>query len=414
MIADDPLLPSAPHLIGPDANDLLHAAVAAAGGRLDHAQMVQVQYRPGADLVVRYDAKVSWRGGAVKPETLLAGVTTSGAFPGTLPLEAGDLVAGVWRYPFDPRLPGLAAAVTPSELAQRLHHVIPDIEHIKVRAYRPVRRAVVHVRGTDGQEVYVKVVRPSAAAAIAQRHEELAAGGLPVPTVLDVDLEAGLLVLAPLAGESLRTLVMQRTSGWPPASDHRTLLDALAQVGSPPPTSPSSPTHAASSHAAAITAVLPDEHLRLERIVASVSLVRPTMPAEAVTVHGDYYESQVMVTDARISGLLDLDDVGSGHPLDDPATILAHLHVLRPGSQAHRARLSAYRGRLRTTLAQGRDLADLDRRTAGVLVGLATGPFRAQSEAWRREVRRRLAMAGRLVARHPTDGGAEAEAGDHR
>jgi aminoglycoside phosphotransferase (APT) family kinase protein len=410
MIADDPLLPSAPHLIGPDATELLQAAVAAAGGQLHHAQMVQVQYRPGADLVVRYDSEVSWLGGATKPETLLAGVTTDGAFPGTLPMEAGDLVAGVWRYPFDPRLPGLAAAVTPPEIARRLRHLVPEVAHIKVRAYRPVRRAVVHVRGTDGREVYVKVVRPGAAAAIAQRHQDLAAGGLPVPEVLDLDLDAGLLVLSPLAGESLRALVMQHTSGWPPASDHRALLDALARVESPPPTSLPPAVHVASSHAAAITAVLPGEQSRLERIVDAVSLVRPTNPAEVVTIHGDYYESQVMVTDARISGLLDLDDVGPGHPLDDAATVLAHLHILRPGTQAHRARLSAYRGRLRTTLAEGRDLADLDRRTAGVLVGLATGPFRAQSEAWRHEVRRRLAMAGRLVARHPID----AEAADRR
>ncbi len=406
MIASDAMLPAAPHLVGPDALDLLRAAVASADGRLLEARTVQVQYRPGADLVVRYDAAVSWHGQAAKAETLLAGITAAGAHPGALPLEAGDLTAGVWRYPFDPSLPGLVTAVTPRALAGLLEGIIGGPLRLDVRAYRPVRRAVVRVRGADQHEVYVKVVRPAEAPRIVAAHRALRRAGLPVPEVLRCDPDAGLLVLCALPGASLRDVLLGSTRAWPSGAQLAALLRDLAAVdvgagpgfGSVDPAAMASEVaHNVAGHAEVGAAILPDERGRLDRIIEAVREgVRAT--AEPVTIHGDLYEAQLMVEAGRLSGLLDLDDVRLGHPLDDVAILLGHLRILRPEPRRHREHLARYRDGLRASLAGGHDPAELDLRTAAVLVGLATGPFRAQSDAWEREVRRRIRAATRLSA----------------
>src|SRR5690606_31463825 len=76
-------------------------------------------------------------------------------------------------------------------------------------------------------------------------------------------------------------------------------------------------------------------------------------------------------------------------------------HALEPSSAAQRQLLARWRQRVRQALIDQLDVdpADLDLRTAAALVGLATGPFRAQRDDWRAEVQRRLGMASRLTRR---------------
>jgi aminoglycoside phosphotransferase len=407
---DDPLLPAARHLVGEDAADLLRAAVAGFGGELASARTVQVQHRPGHDLVVRYDALVGWSGRPAQRETLLAAAMVGGPPPGTLVLTADDLEAAVWRYPFDPRLPGLAEAVTPGHVDEVLAGALEGRPQLEVVAYRPIRRAVVRAHAGD-REAYLKVVRPKEAAVIAGRHHALAAAGLPVPAVHRVDEAKGLLVLEALSGENLRDRLLRTTDGWPTASAFLDLMDRLATVALPPARVSSRlalrPGEAAASHARALTAILPQEAARLDRIVAAIDAL-PEVDGTTVTVHGDLYEAQLMVDGSALTGLLDLDDVGPGHRLDDPATLLAHLHILQPTARRHRDHLRRYRLALRAAFVEALtpdgDGAELDLRTAAILVGLATGPFRAQNERWQVEVRRRIGMAARLTDPHSPAG----------
>ena len=400
---DDPLLPAAAHLVGSDARSLLAAAVQSAGGSLLDASLVQIQHRPSHDVVARFEVTVAWCGGPPRAETLLAGCTPEGAPAGTLPMEADGIHAGVWRYPFDPRLPGLATAVTPGRLARYLDPVVGPDARLEVVAYRPIRRAVIRATGVDGRTAYVKVVRPAKTTEIAAAHERLQRAGLAVPEVLGVDATEGLLVLAALDGVNLRDQLLGETRGWPPAQQHLELSARLATV--PAATfGPGAPTvdlgHAARSHARAIGAILATATRPLERIVGGVGHLAAGPPPAQVTVHGDLYEAQLMVRDGRIVGLLDLDDVGPGHPLDDLATTLGHLHLLQPSTRRHRDHLRRYRTALRDTFATERDTSggrELDLRTAAVLVGLAVGPFRSQRSDWPTEVHRRLAIADRLV-----------------
>jgi len=402
LVLDDPMLPAAAHLLGAEASDLLGAAVGAAGGQLVDAALVQVQHRPGHDVVARYEASVAWAGAPPRSETLLAACTTAGAPAGTLPLEAEGLEAGVWRYPFDPCLPGLATAVSPGRLGRLIDPLVGPGPRLEVVAYRPIRRAVVRATGIDGRVAYVKVVRTSELAGIVAAHEELRAAGLPVPEVLATDSDAGLLVLAALTGENLRDVLLTRSTGWPSAHQHLDLTAALAvaHVSADAVDGRTQLGDAAQSHARAIEAIVPTTRPMLERIVDAVGHLAAGPDHDQVTVHGDLYEAQLMVQDSRIVGLLDLDDVGHGHPLDDLATTLAHLHILQPTTRQHRDHLTRHRQALRAAFARERDHTngdELDLRTAAVLVGLATGPFRAQRADWPAEVHRRLRAASRLV-----------------
>ncbi len=150
---DDRSLPAARHLVGPDAAEVLRVPVEASGGRLLSARPVQVQYRPGSDVVVRYSTQISWNGAPAQRETLAASSMIHGSHDGTIAVTAttsdGPLDVGVWRWPFDPVLLGLPHAVAPSSVAAMLHSIHgpldPQVVRLEVVAYRPTDRAVVRV-----------------------------------------------------------------------------------------------------------------------------------------------------------------------------------------------------------------------------------------------------------------------------
>src|SRR5687768_1782035 len=109
----DAALPAAGELLGGGARALLHAAVRSGGGELISHRARQVLYRPGHELVVRYDAVVRWRAGSTtdeRAETLIACHRVGAPPPGTVVVAGRDGVAavGVWRYPFDPVLGALS------------------------------------------------------------------------------------------------------------------------------------------------------------------------------------------------------------------------------------------------------------------------------------------------------------------
>jgi Phosphotransferase enzyme family len=402
VAVDDPLLPAAPHLTGPAARPLVDAAVRAGGGRLRRLRPRQVLYRPGRELVVRYDATVCWQrdhGGRGDPveETILAGTTANGPPPGTLPLEADGMTVGVWRYPFDPFLPGLDLAVRAGPVASLLG-ADPDALELTVRTYRPTRRAVVHARW-EGGESYLKVLPPDEAVVLAETHERLRESGVPLAAVTCSDLEAGVLALTPLGPEVLRTRVLEDRGPWPSGDDVVALLDRLASVASPATARPrSSPLSAAAGHARMLAAVLPSEAGRIEQLRERIGPAGRVGPI--TTMHGDLHDGQLIVDGSgRITGLLDVDGVGPGERIDDLANLVGHLSSLTRSSPGSTRSIETYAQSLRTSFARVVDQRELDRRVAAVVLALATGPFRVQARGWREDVRRRLALAERWVAR---------------
>lgn len=389
MSIEDPVLPAVTHLMGPGAEDVLGAAVQAAGGSLQSARAVHVQYRPGHELVVRYRCDVEWADGRVRSETLLAATVHSGTLPGTVPVVAetdeGDLEVSVWRYPFDPLVIGLPDAVVAEKLSEIFGPGAADSMKLEVVAYRPTERAVVRAEDGAGRVRYIKAVRPDAAEALIKRHSDLRALGLPVPEVIDADAATGLVVLAELPGMTLRERIKSNTPPWPHADD---LLALMERIGSVPAEDlPPVPGRVrdAIGHARLLERVAPDVRKQLGELVERFTLELPVAEARSGrVVHGDLHEGQVIVDeDGRITGLLDIDDLGPGDPYDDLATLLAHLRfrAMRAGEEDG-GPIRSYADRLRSAFGAHADPRHLDLAVAAVLVGLATGPFRIQQEGW--------------------------------
>lgn len=412
MLIDDRVLPAAAHLTGPGAHAVLATTVGAAGGTLAAARPVHVRYRPGADLVVRYEASVRWAGSAAVAETLVAATTTQGVPAGAVPLiaetERGPIEVGVWRWPFDPVVSGLADAVTPSAVA-RVLGCDPDRLELAVIAYRPTERAVVRATLHGGPTYYLKVLAPERAGELADRHRRLLAAGVPVPPVVDHDRETGILVLGELAGPTLRDAIKSGETRWPDAGEYLTITRALeaADLADAAPTS--SRITDATAHARMIATVLPDQRYRLDALIDLFSAGLDRVAARTgPTIHGDLYEAQIVVDGTRVVGILDVDDAGPGDPLDDLATVVAHLRY-RAAAHHGRDHVDRYADVLERAFsahaeARGHTPGELALVTAAALVGLATGPFRIQQRGWRHAVRRHLDRAWAVATAHPTTG----------
>lgn len=383
MRLDDPALPAARYLVGADALDVLRVPIEATGGRLESAHVVHVRYRPGSDVVVRYSAGVSWNGAEPARETFVVASAVHGTYPDVVPLSAatpyGQVEVGVWRWPYDPVLRGLATAVTRRSVARLLDEPVEQLA-LKIVAYRPTDRAVVRVSRGGDDLAYLKVVAPDRVDAIARRHRALRDGGVPAPPVRLTDSEQGIVVLEVLNGPTFRELIKGSVDGdWPDPTEVDEMCAALrgCDVAG---RGPNSRLADGVLHGQMLATVLPE----LDRLDRLVDLFATSdRPEPDGVVHGDLHEGQLIVSDGSITGLLDVDDVGPGASVDDVANLLAHLHYRDVADKAgDRDRLVEYRHALdRTaTLRHGPDLVAV--HTAAALVGLATGPFRIQSDGW--------------------------------
>jgi aminoglycoside phosphotransferase len=331
-----------------------------------------------------------WRGGEPTAETLLAATATNGAPAGTLPVvastEEGELEVGVWRWPFDPFLPALESCVRKSGVRALLVDagLVDDATPVElsVRAYRPTERAVVRVHGS-GRTWYLKVLRPHRTASIADRHERFAASGIPVPLIAAADHAGGWLLLDEFAGPTLRELIKEDAATW---TVPERLCELVTSISSAPVdglTPTRSRLRDAPVHADVLARVLPSEAPRLERLAdrfRTDATARSERPPRAV--HGDLHEGQLIVNDGLITGLLDIDDVGIGDPIDDAVVPMGHLRYRASTTTPNPVRLDTFVDRLAELFARDHDSDALAIGTAAVLTGIAAAPFRSQREGW--------------------------------
>jgi hypothetical protein len=377
-------------LTGPGAGALLAAAVAASGGEVATWAVRQVDHRPGRSTTVSYRASIRWPHGA-RTETLGAslGRPDDTQAPGVVALADGERTAAVWRFEHDPALPALRPLHEPRTLARLLGDLgVPGAggtARLRVRAYRPTRRAVVEVTTARGR-VFLKVVRPDRVVALHARHVLLAGAGLPVPRPLGWT-DSGLVALAPLRGAPMRDVV--RDGGRAPSPAH--VLELLERMPAGVRRLPRrrSWSEGAGHYAAVIGVALPQEAERAARLAAAVTAAVAGDDGDEPT-HGDLYEAQLLLTGGRISGLLDVDSAGPGHRADDLACLVAHLETLSLLRGWDAPRLRAYAHEHARAYAGAVGAEALAVRTAGVLLSLATGPHRVQEPGWREATSRRL------------------------
>ncbi|WP_407318995.1 hypothetical protein UQW22_01055 [Isoptericola halotolerans] len=404
-------------LTGPDAGDVLAAALAADGAALDDWGFREVWSRPGAETTVAYDVVAHRRhDGAdrVAREHLYATDATDrdlGRRPqdgapqrldGVVRLDGGARTLHVWRHPHDPALPGLAVAAVPAGVGERLaaagiHDGVRSLETV---AYRPLRRAVLRAR-TGGSTVYVKVVRPRRTDDLVRRHELFEdAAELAAPAVLAAGAD-GVVVLAELPGPSLAAHLASTPAGrQPDAFDPAELLrvtDAL------PPAGAAMRRRAPwADRLDRYVTELTDRHdvgrRRLGELATAItSAQRGRDPGPVVTTHGDLHAANLVLADpavvatCRVAGVLDVDTLGPGHRVDDLACTVAHLAVLPDLAPGTYGGVAGLVDRCLAVLGEAVDPVVLRARAAAVVVSLAAGaPDAALAEAW-------LGAAGRLL-----------------
>ena len=378
-------------LTGAGVAGLLATALAARGEELGGWRLRQVDHRPGCSTTVAVDATARSAAGE-RPQVLgLSTRRVERPGPGVLCLQAGSREVAVWRLQDDPDLPGLALASDAGAVGALLRScgVQPGPVRLSVRTYRPRRRAVVEAR-TPTVRVFLKVVRRPLVGPLARRHDLLRASGLPVPRVLGWT-DDGVLVLEALAGTTLRARLR---AGGVPAPDGAQLLALLDRLPDAVLDLPArrSWTDDVDHYAGVTAAALPAQAERCARLARRVrATVALTAPREAV--HGDLYDTQLLLDGARVCGLLDVDTVGPGRRADDLACLLAHVHVLALREPVHRVSSTALADRWLLDFDRHVDPVDLRARVAGVVLALATGPHRVQEHGWRDGTRARLDLA---------------------
>ncbi len=407
----DPEFPAAPALLSGAGADVVAAALAEEGGEVFELRTDFVLYTPGSGMTINYIVRVDWGGDRFSDETLvLQARRHRGPREGLFSADVAGTSVGVWRFPDDPYLPGLRRAADPvfvDHLLRGLGFPARGKVKLELRAYRPGQRAVIHAthmtpgllyrRGsgrlesaTHHREVFIKVLYPGEAAPLAARHADLA-DLLPAPHCLHYDDELGLVVLEAVDGESMWESMNVEPLRAPSAQDLLEPLDRLADVYSEGPRVPSV-YDSVRSHVHLLHALAPAESERIERIGAA--LTKPP-DGNLIIVHGDFYDSQVRVEDGRVLGLLDLDDVGVGERVDDLATMAGRVWTIaqtQPDPE-RREVLTEYALGLLEDFSAVVDRDELDRRVGGILLGRATGPFRAQQDDWPEECVRRIHAA---------------------
>jgi aminoglycoside phosphotransferase len=375
-------------LLGSPIPAPIRAAVDIAGGKVTDTELTQVTWWPGSNITTRHRVSVS--GGSLDGRQSF--VCVGGRIPdGAMIVEGEPGPVGVWRVPHDPALPGLASALDGAQASRLLSDLGGEeaVVTTSLRAYRPGRRAVVAVSGSR-QGIYLKLVRPSRVEALHASHRWLASA-LPVPMSLGYAADQGLIALQSMPGMTLRDAMEDPASELPSPEEVVGIVHALPH----PQTdriSPS-PIDRMPELASLLNVVTPELSERVDRLVAAIGNER----VEASTpCHGDYYESQLLVDQGRLAGLLDVDTYGWGRPGDDAATMLGHLAIWA-GLSGHPDRVLGLGGRLIRIWDASLDPVDLRLRTAAVALSLATGPFRVQAAGWPGETADRVTIAERWL-----------------
>ncbi len=379
----DDALPAFSHLLHERIPGPVAAVYDAAGTTIEDISRVQVSWSPGQSGTLRY--RIEGNGGELAGRREL--VATVGSIPeGAVVVAGPDGDVGLWVVPNDPLLPGLPSALHRPTVTRLLSDLgsTEEVAGTRLRSYRPGRRAVVEI-GAGGSSIFLKVVPPSESGDLHERHRFLT-DRLPVPDSLGVSPDLGIVAIRALPGLDLRT-ILRRGETPPDPSSIAAIVDVLPEPDAG--WNARSPIRSVPRMVDLLSRLVPDRQEQLSQLESGIGDEDAT---GRVPVHGDFHEAQIIVNEGRPTGLLDVDTYGWGRPGDDAATMLCHLHLLAPSCESP-ADVMKFAANLNRHWDASLDRVDLRRRTAAVVLGLATGPFRVQSPGWATETRERIDAA---------------------
>lgn len=402
--ADDP--DGSVLLTSPEVGDLLSAVATHGGGSLVDWRLDHVDSSPNRLTTATFAAVVDWPMG--RRDELFGASVRAGGHAGTdenaVIFADGEREVAVWLYPRDPDLPGLIRAAFSEDIAELLneHQVVrggvkPEQVSLQMVGYRPRRRAVLRaeVATAIGTEVFfIKVMREPLFAATVRRHELLLLAGIPAPHVVCAT-DDFLLVLRELKGQPLARAMFDAAT--PCTAEQLVgLLDGLpaevAALERRPPW-----VDAVDQYADMISAAMPALAPRLTWLVGEIRTGLGQFPEGNEPTHGDFHEGQLFVDDGRVSGVLDIDTIGPGRRADDLACLLAHLSTVQRMNPEQAARVSRLIQTWVPVFDTRVDPIELRLRAAGVIISLATGPYRSQEPHWEAETDQIIRAAEHLV-----------------
>jgi len=384
----DEAVPGFEELMGPPVPGPLLAVYDEAGSRLDSVSRIQATWYPAKQLTVRY--RVSASGGDLPGRRDV--VAMIGKLPDGAALVTGEAATvAMWVVPDDPVLPGLRSALDVATVDDLLAGLgsASQVVATRLRAYRPGRRAVVEVMA-GRSSLFLKVVPPAEVASLHARHRFLS-DFISVPDSIGVDNRLGIVVMRALEGVDLRTVLRDGSAEVPSPDAVAGMIENLPE----PPSSwkTRSPIAALGGITELLRRLLPDTTGRIDRLVDNIG---EETSGDRVAVHGDFHEAQVIVDAGHPLALIDVDTYGWGRRGDDAATMLGHLHLLAPECRDPAQVIDVARS-LNRYWDERIDPVDLRLRTAAVVLGLATGPFRVQRPNWPAETLARIAVAEQWV-----------------
>ena len=387
----DPRLVELPRLFDPE---WIWEAYCRQFGRPDtfpyRIRIRQFAHSLGRIAIVSYE--MEWHVGDYIPTQLFA-----------VKIEYGKPVE-LFRYPEDPRLPGLSKVADPeTALVLMNRHVwaIPTRRaKVQLIRYRPASRAVL--RHSAGRvKFYVRVMRPNAVPRLLNTQELIGASGFVVPRLAGCWEKGGVVWFSEIPGKNLRRRIQLGK-----LPDPSPILDGLQTLWRVPlerrggrpfnlsaayERAKRSFTHNVRDNSAAQRS-LNEATKSLDPFVQSW---RPTGIA-----HNDFYDDQMLaLSDGRIA-LVDFEEAGPGDSMLDVGNFLAHLRwASRFGRRSRRSGSGAYYQVFRSAALErfrwGED--ELGLREAVCLFRICTNVVRRPQQDWDRRLEAGLSLVNETL-----------------
>ncbi len=249
------------------------------------------------------------------------------------PLILEGLNISVFPFPTDPKVRALARLVGGGGRCRRLlASALPDHPHLhrttpELLRYRPERRAVFRLGPAARGSVVLKLARKAGFARASHAQRVLQSSEqLQLPRHVGGSERHRMLAFDWIEGRELRDSLRAES---PDLADIASVGAALAglhaQVAQGLPERSTASSVERMRRTAALIGLLAPEHAsRANRLADEVTRTLEMAPTVRASIHGDFYDNQVILTRDGIA-LLDLDEAALGNPLDDLGLFVAHL-----------------------------------------------------------------------------------------